>query len=329
MPRFYACDHCGRTGVTFGVYYPNKDMTQPALRLCQSQDGTPIEPSCYHLVVERGEQVGIRKATAILDTDRHAPKIEGAAIRFDAHTQHGLVLSEVTPGESAYAGQSVPMVMPEATTEAEKGKGIDNPAGATQIPLVSIDSPEGQAMADRDAAEQAAKIMPPTAGKRFSGAEFPAPPEDWRSGPDAEHPSRPFRDGDPRSEGAVAQVAPEPADAPFTPPDPALIGSTEPAPEPASTGPTPAEIAKAAQAKADAEEAARLDAKSVDLNPASDPAKFKTATGAPKKAPAKKAAPTKKTPAKPEDRSPLADVADEAKPQVAAEVAAQQEDAAR
>lgn len=265
MPRFYACDHCGRSGATLGVYYPGRDVRNPPVRLCQSMHGNPIEPNCYHLVTELGEELGIRRTTPILETDRHAPVVEAVAIRFEENTSTGTINPHTvrTPvTEHPLVGQVVMNETPELR-DNEKGKGVDDPYGATLKPLVDPNSAEGQAIADAAAAEAAADInlpgglgsvgAPGLSGglggdpqRGFTGgsipARYPHGPVGDGSGTggngdfDDTDPAnmRPLQEGEPASEGAVGTLTDE-------------------------HGParSPAQIAADAQAKADEEEKAK------------------------------------------------------------------------
>lgn len=214
MPRYYACDHCGRSGdVTLGVYYPGKDITREPVRLCQTFQGNIVTPNCYHLVVERGEQLGIRKVNAIMETDRQSPKSEGVTLRFaqgdsggnvilteterrEANLEDGLTpYGEVVQGDHPLTGQRIPLDVDDvenpihpAITEAEKGKGIIDPYGATQRPLIDPASTEGQELADAAAEEQARRITVPASSPRTNPAgqtvDFPRPPDREPISPD-------------------------------------------------------------------------------------------------------------------------------------------------
>lgn len=246
MAPFYACDHCGRTGVTFGIVYPNGDMSQPALHLCQHYNGTPIEPNCYHLVVERGEPLGQRKKVAISAADRQSARNEAARLRFTENVATGTVVVDTArPGEDfpdtppryehPLTGEVIDTGPREATldpaiTAAESSKGIINPHSADQRPLVNPDSEEGQAYLDRQlAAEQAKVNVLPPSQQRPSVVDSPY----VNPGPTASMP---------------------PADPPEVP----IVGQPAPLPEGTQAGQdaagqplTPAQVAAAAQAKAD------------------------------------------------------------------------------
>lgn len=270
MPRYFACDHCGRAGdVTLGVYYPDKDISKPPVRLCQTYQGNPVTPNCYHLVVELGEPLGYRKENAIMETDRQSPKAEGAAIRFTEDVATGTVYAdrvtaaqeagttpygEVVQQEHELTGERIPAVAPEfaldpAVTKAEEAKGIINPQGANQRPLVDPGSSEGQAIADAAAAEQARKITVPASGPRINAegqtVEFPRPPENQPISPSD------MVYGSPQP-GPVVDTAHQ-----GTTIDPAgnIVFENDSSPE----GQSPAQVAAEAQAKADAEEAAKRD----------------------------------------------------------------------
>lgn len=276
MPRHYACDHCGRVGVVMGVYYPGRDMTQPAVRLCQTYNGEPVSPNCYHLVVEMGEELGLRKGTPILATDRHSPKVEGAQIRFDQHVTAGTIVTErhpdvpapltgvpvtgegeVTQQAHPLTGQSIPSVPDDAVidpavTEAEKSKGIINPDSANQKPLIDPASPEGQALADAAAQEEARKIaapvgMSPRSNPDGQTVDFPTPPSEQFIDPSDTI----------AGQAAVLDAERHDTDLPRTP-----AAETQ-----ADKPKTPAEIAKAAQERADAEEAERKAKERMDRNP--------------------------------------------------------------
>lgn len=296
MPRFYACDHCGRTGVTFGVYYPNRDMTQPALHLCQTIDGVPIEPNCYHLVTERGEELGARKLIQIRDSDRHAPKVEAVALRFTesaggaiyteterpGEPASGTLVGEAVAGEHPLTGQVVmndPLdteVHP-AITEAEKGKGIIDPFGATQRPLVQPDSPEGHALADAAAAEEARKMTPPGGlggvGDRDANPRTAGVPGRYPRGATEAQDyvnAHAGEDFDTLAARAYGRIAPDQV--------PTMAAA---APERQTTRPSSAaEVAAAAQARADAEAAIRPARKA----PAKAPAKKAVKKSTPRKA---------------------------------------------
>jgi hypothetical protein len=295
MPLAYACDHCGRTGVTFGVYYPGRDMTKPPVRLCQTYNGVPIQPNCYHLVVERGEPLGLRKDVQIRAEDRHAPKVEAVAIRNADNRSVGLVLNETdTPADEPVlladtshplTGESIPLVPPDhelspAITEAEKGKGIIDPYGATQKPLVDPDSPEAQEYLDRLAEEEAAKISVPGGLAPTVGLQGTQPGQYIRGGDNGPH----------VNPGDTASVPPweDPyGDEPIATQQPHVAQDviTNAPFEPAATKKTPAQVAAEAQQRAN-EENAEKRAAAAKATPA-------------KKAPAKKAAAKKTAPQKP------------------------------
>jgi hypothetical protein len=263
MAPFKSCDHCGRTGVTFGVYYPNRDMSQPPVYLCQTQHGVPIEPACYHLVRERGEALGLRKSQAILASDRHSPRVEATQIRFNQSPGGAIYTETERPepepadptaqpvlDEHPLSGQSIPSTPPEPldealTTTAEQNQGLTNPHSADQTPLIQPDSPEGQVIADAAAAAEAAKVVLP--GGLGSVGDRDVNPR--TGGVPGRYPSGPV--GDPRTgteREADAQAAQSRVDAglPAEDGDDATLTPTEL---------TPAQVAAAAQAQADAEAA--------------------------------------------------------------------------
>lgn len=182
MAPFISCDHCGRTGVTFGVYYPQRDMTTPAVHLCQTQHGLPIEPNCYHLVRERGEPLGLRKYAAIIATDRHSPRVEATQIRFN-ESPGGAIYAETVRGDHPLAGQQLPAVV-EDPTPGEVNRGL--PA-ADLRPLIDPASPQGQQIADAAAAAEAAKIVLPgglgNVGDRDVNPRTGGVPARYRRGP--------------------------------------------------------------------------------------------------------------------------------------------------
>lgn len=297
MAPITSCDHCGRTGVTLGVYYPGRDISQPPIRLCQTYQGIPIEPNCYHLVTERGEQLGIRKVNAIMETDRHSPKVEAVALRFREGGDSPVILTETerrvdapppprmsygerVQGEHPLTGQRVPMEPPEIpadplTTKAEEAKGIINPHGADQRPLINPASAEGQAIADAAAEEQAAKITIPGGMGGQVGMPQGNGPRRYPSDAVGDHHGDEFPTPQPISpDDMVSSSGPAPGPTVNTS---GLVVQSQPPVD--SDAKTPAQVAAEAQAKVDAEEAVKTPAK---------------------KAPAKKAAAKKAAPKQPE-----------------------------
>lgn len=308
MPRYYACDHCGRTGNTLGVYYPGKDISQPAVRLCQSYQGNPITPNCYHQVVELGEELGIRKTQAIMATDRQSPKNEGVQIRFHEGENAGNVIlteterrennledgrtpyGEVVQTEHPLTGERIPIEPPDfelhpGVTKAEEAKGIINPHGADQTPLVDPAGEQGQAIADAAAEEQARRITTPVSGPRLNPegqtVDFPRPPQNSPISPD-----------DMVNAGGPA-VGPQ-VNTTSTVIDPAgNVVHDKPA---VGDAKTPAQVAADAQAKADAEEASTKTQTNKKLTePKKAPAKKAPAKAAAKKASSGDTSPGEKT----------------------------------
>lgn len=285
MAPITSCDHCGRTGVTLGVYYPGRDISKPPVRLCQTYQGTPITPNCYHLVTELGEQLGIRKVNAIMETDRHAPRVEAVALRFQDSAQGNVILTEterpgdapapprmsygeVLSGDHPRHGERIPMQPPEipadsVTTKAEEAKGIINPHGADQRPLVDPASAEGQAIADAAAQAEVRKIQLPggfggiggvaeVSGDPERGFSGGTVPKRYPHGPVGEHHSDEFpAPPQPISPDDMVRTG-GPAPGPTVNTSGAVVDSAPPVDPDAKT---PAQVAAEAQAKVDAEEA--------------------------------------------------------------------------